>query len=158
VNPGADDERTFAAALEALFRQLALEIVADGEGATRVARLVVRGPADAVDPVARAVGDSVLVKCALHGGDPNYGRILQAAGQALETGSGEMDLTIEGIAVVRAGEDVPLTDAQQRAVDHAVRADEVEIDLRLPGGDAESELFFCDLSEEYVRFNSEYTT
>lgn len=158
VNPGSDDERTFAAALEALFRQLALEIVADGEGSTRVARLVVRGPADVVEPVARAVGDSPLVKCALHGGDPNYGRVLQAAGQALATGSDEMDLSIEGIAVVRAGEDIPLTDAEQRALDEAMRAAEVEIELSLPGGDTDVELFFCDLSEEYVRFNSEYTT
>jgi glutamate N-acetyltransferase / amino-acid N-acetyltransferase len=158
VNPGADDERTFAAALEALFRQLALEIVADGEGATRVARLVVRGSADAVEPVARAVGDSPLVKCALHGGDPNYGRILQAAGQARATGSGEMDLSIEGVALVHAGADLPLTDAEHRALDDAMRAAEVEIELDLPGGDAEAELFFCDLSEEYVRFNSEYTT
>jgi glutamate N-acetyltransferase / amino-acid N-acetyltransferase len=158
VNPGGDDERTFAAALEALFRQLALEILADGEGATRVARLVVRGPAEAVEPVARAVGDSPLVKCALHGGDPNYGRILQAAGQAFATGSAEMHLSIEGVAVVHAGEDLPLTDAQRRALDEAMRAAEVEIELVLPGGDAEVELFFCDLSEEYVRFNSEYTT
>jgi glutamate N-acetyltransferase/amino-acid N-acetyltransferase len=158
VNPGGDDERTFAAALEALFRQLAIEIVADGEGATRVARLIVRGPTEVVEPVARAVGDSPLVKCALHGGDPNYGRVLQAAGQALATGSGEMDLSIEGVVVVRAGEDLPLADSEQRALDEAMRAGEVEIELSLPGGDAEVELFFCDLSEEYVRFNSEYTT
>jgi N-acetylglutamate synthase/N-acetylornithine aminotransferase len=69
-----------------------------------------------------------------------------------------MDLWIEGIAVVRGGEDVPLADAEQRALDESMCAPEVEIDLRLPGGDAEVELFFCDFSEEYVRFNSEYST
>ena len=73
----------FARALDALLRQLAVEIVADGEGAERVARLVVRGAVEAVDPVARAVANSPLVKCALHGGDPNWGRILAAAGQAV---------------------------------------------------------------------------
>jgi glutamate N-acetyltransferase / amino-acid N-acetyltransferase len=158
VAPGSHDAHLFAAALEALFRQLALEIVADGEGATRVARLVVRGPAAAVEPVARAVGNSPLVKCALHGADPNWGRILQAAGQALANGSAEMDLTIEGVPVVRGGDDLPLTDDHQRELDDAMRAAEVEIDLRLPGGDHTTELFFCDFSEEYVRFNSEYST
>ena len=76
VEPGSDDERAFAAALDALLRQLAIEMVADGEGAERVARLVVRGAVEAVEPVARAVANSPLVKCALHGGDPNWGRIL----------------------------------------------------------------------------------
>jgi glutamate N-acetyltransferase / amino-acid N-acetyltransferase len=158
VEPGSDDELVFAGALDALLRQLALEIVADGEGATRVARLIVRGPADAIEPVARAVGDSMLVKCALHGGDPNFGRILQAAGQAFATGTGEMDLAIEGVTVVSAGEELTLSESEQRELDQAMRGHEVEIELGLPGGDAESELFFCDLSEEYVRFNSEYTT
>src|SRR6185295_15557462 len=83
VAPGTEDELTFGAALDALLRQLAVEIVADGEGAERVARLVVRGTVEAVEPVARAVANSPLVKCALHGRDPNWGRILQAAGQAV---------------------------------------------------------------------------
>jgi len=156
VEAGSEDERAFAAALEALFRQLAIEIVSDGEGATRVARLRVRGPADAVEPVARAVGDSPLVKCALHGADPNWGRILQAAGQA--GGSGKLDLAIEGIEVVRGGGDLPLGDVDRRQLDESMRAAEVEIALSIAGGDAETELFFCDLSEEYVSFNSEYST
>jgi glutamate N-acetyltransferase / amino-acid N-acetyltransferase len=158
VEPGSGDERLFAGALEALFRQLALEIVADGEGATRVARLVVRGPAGAVEPVARSVGNSPLVKCALLGGDPNWGRILQAAGQALPAGSGELDLAIEGIALVRGGDDLPLTDADHSALQEAMGRPEVEIDLTLGGAEAEAELFFCDLGHEYVSFNSEYTT
>jgi glutamate N-acetyltransferase/amino-acid N-acetyltransferase len=162
VEPGSDDERTFVAALEALFRQLALEIVADGEGATRVARLIVKGPAAAVEPVARAVGNSPLVKCALHGADPNWGRILQAAGQARAGDSGEsggsMDLSIEATTVVRGGDDLPLTDSERRELDEVMRRTEVEFELALPGGDATTELFFCDLSEKYVSFNSEYST
>jgi glutamate N-acetyltransferase / amino-acid N-acetyltransferase len=157
VEPGSEDERAFAAALEALFRQLAIEIVADGEGATRVARLQVSGPEHAIEPVARAVADSPLVKCALHGGDPNWGRILQAAGQALAGGSGQLDLAIEGVALVNAGDDLQLSPGQRAHLDEAMRR-EVEIRLELPGGDAETELFFCDLGEEYVRFNSEYST
>ncbi len=156
IEPGSGDERRFAAALTALFRQLALEIVADGEGALRVARITVKGAADSVEPVARAVGNSPLVKCALHGGDPNWGRILQAAGQA--GGTGGLDLAIEGIPVVRGGEDLPLTDAEQRGLDEAMVRREVELELSLPDRQAEAELFFSDLSEEYVRFNSEYST
>jgi glutamate N-acetyltransferase/amino-acid N-acetyltransferase len=158
IDAGSEGERTFATALEALFRQLALEIVADGEGATRVARLVVRGPEDAVEPVARAIGNSPLVKCALYGADPNWGRILQAAGQALAGGTDEMDLAIEGVAVVKAGDDLPLGEGDRRRLDEAMQGAEVEIELALAGGDAEAELFFCDLGHDYVSFNSEYTT
>jgi glutamate N-acetyltransferase / amino-acid N-acetyltransferase len=98
----------------------------------------------------------------VHGADPNWGRILQAAGQARAASPGgpglSMDLSIEGITVVRGGEDLPLTDAERRELDEAMRRTEVEIELSLSGGDATTELFFCDLSEEYVSFNSEYST
>jgi glutamate N-acetyltransferase/amino-acid N-acetyltransferase len=156
ITADGGDEELFGAALEALFRQLAVEIVSDGEGATRVARLVVRGPGASVEPVARAVGNSPLVKCALHGADPNWGRILQAAGQA--GGGASLDLVIEGVPVVSGGNDVSLGEDERRQLDESMRGSEVELSLSMPGCDAEAELFFCDLSEEYVRFNSEYTT
>jgi glutamate N-acetyltransferase / amino-acid N-acetyltransferase len=158
VHPGTDDERSFAAALTALLRQLAIEIVADGEGTTRVARLAVRGPGAAVEPVARAVGNSPLVKCALYGGDPNWGRIMQAAGQALLDTSAEIDLSIEGLPVARRGVEARLDDSERQRVESAMRQPEVELVLELPGGDEETELFFCDLGHEYVSFNSEYST
>src|SRR5439155_20686920 len=82
VEPESPDELALGEALDALMRQLALEIVADGEGAARVGRVVVRGGADDVERVARAVADSPLVKAALHGGDQNSGRSVQAAGAA----------------------------------------------------------------------------
>jgi glutamate N-acetyltransferase/amino-acid N-acetyltransferase len=166
IDQGSESERVFAAALEALFRQLALEIVADGEGSTRVARLTVRGPGDAVEPVARAIGNSPLVKCALYGADANWGRILQAAGQALAGGSAEMDLAIEGVPLVKDGDDLPLSDGERKRLDESMREAEIEMELDLVGGDAatkaatkgDAELFFCDLGHDYVSFNSEYTT
>lgn len=159
VGPDSEDERLLAAALEALFRQLALEIVADGEGAERVARLTVRGPAGCVEPVARAVANSPLVKCALHGGDPNWGRILQAAGQALSGAPlPPLALAIEGIGLVEDGDDRELSAEEGRRLDEAMRGAEVEIALDIAGGDAEAEVFFCDLGHEYVSFNSEYST
>jgi glutamate N-acetyltransferase / amino-acid N-acetyltransferase len=157
--PGRGDERTFAAALDALLRQLAVEMVADGEGAERVARLVVRGSVEAVDPVARAVANSPLVKCALHGRDPNWGRILQAAGQAVpDADLSQLELYIEGVHVANAGGAVPLAEEGERRLHGAMAAPEVDMRLELARDGEEAEIFFCDLGPEYVRFNSEYTT
>ncbi len=159
VEPGTDDERAFGAALDALLRQLALEIVADGEGAERVARLVVRGSLEAVDPVARAVANSPLVKCALHGGDPNWGRILAAAGQAVpDVDPGALDLYIEDVQVASAGSAVALDDGPRRRLDEVMSAPEVELRLDLSPGGEEAEIFFCDLGHGYVSLNSEYST
>jgi glutamate N-acetyltransferase/amino-acid N-acetyltransferase len=156
VDPETECELRFGEALDALMRQLALEIVSDGEGAKRVGRIVVRGSSDVVEPVARAVANSPLVKTALHGGDPNYGRILQAAGMVYPPGNGFVaDLEIEGRLVVSAGEAV-IDDL--RTLDPLVQGDEVEYALTLPGSGGETELFFSDLSPEYVHFNAEYTT
>ena len=159
VAPGTGDERAFGAALDALLRQLALEIVADGEGAERVARLVVRGSVEAVDPVARAVANSPLVKCALHGGDPNWGRILAAAGQAVpDADPSQLDLYIEDVQVASGGSAVALDDGGRRRLDEVMSAPEVELRLDLSRGGEEAEIFFCDLGHGYVSLNSEYST
>jgi glutamate N-acetyltransferase / amino-acid N-acetyltransferase len=159
VDPETDDELRLGEAMDALMRQLALDIVRDGEGAARVGRVVVTGAADAVEPVARAVADSPLVKTALHGADPNFGRILQAAGQAWPAGTPFVaDLAIEGRQVVSAGDALELGDGDLRELAASVRGDEVEFALALPGEGGETEVFFSDLSEAYVRFNSAYTS
>src|SRR5947207_12707034 len=117
--------------MDALLRQLALDMVADGEGAKRVGRIVVRGAHDVVEPVARAVANSPLVKTALHGADPNFGRILQAAGAAYAAaGNGlpfNIDLDIQGERVVSGGAaTVDFGGDDWRALEQAVRAPEVE--------------------------------
>jgi glutamate N-acetyltransferase / amino-acid N-acetyltransferase len=153
------DELALGEAMDALMRQLALEIVADGEGAARVGRVVVSGRADAVEPVARAVADSPLVKTALHGGDPNFGRVLQAAGQAWPHGEHFVaDLEIQGRQVVSAGDALELGPDELRDLETAVQGDEIEYVLTVPGDGGETEVFFSDLSEEYVTFNATYTT
>jgi glutamate N-acetyltransferase / amino-acid N-acetyltransferase len=153
VEPESADELALGEALDALLRQLALEIVHDGEGARRVGRVLVNGRPDMVEPVARAVANSPLVKSALHGGDPNFGRILQAAGQVWPPGEPFIvDLEIEGHQVVSAGEVVEPAPAE------LVQGDEVEYALTLPGEGGETEVFFSDLSPEYVNFNAEYTS
>jgi len=159
VEPQTEDELRLGEAMDALLRQLAVEMVADGEGCERVGRIVVRGAIETVEPVARAVADSPLVKTALHGADPNFGRILQAAGAAMPIGSHFVaDLEIEGRQVVSAGDAVDLGEAEQRDLEAAVRQGEVDFALTLPGEGGEAEVFFSDLSEAYVSFNSKYTS
>ena len=156
VEPRTESELRLGEALDALLRQLALEIVSDGEGAKRIGRIVVRGSDDVVEPVARAVANSNLVKTALYGGDPNFGRILQAAGMVYPPGDGFVaDLEIEGRLVVSAGEAVIDSLAELAPL---VQGEEVEYTLTLPGSGGETEVFFSDLSPEYVHFNAEYTT
>ncbi len=156
VEPESEDELRLGEAMDALMRQLALQIVGDGEGARRIGRVVVTGSDELIEPVARAVANSPLVKTALHGGDPNFGRILQAVGMAFPPGQEfVVDLEIEGCQVVSAGEAV-LDDLA--ALEPLVTRDEVEYRLTLPGSGGETEVFFSDLSPEYVVFNSEYTS
>jgi glutamate N-acetyltransferase/amino-acid N-acetyltransferase len=153
VEPESEDELRLGEALDALLRQLALEIVADGEGAKRIGRIVTRGRPDAVEPVARSIANSPLVKTALYGGDPNFGRILQAAGQAWPRGEPFVaDLEIEGHLLVSAG------DVVEPAPAELVNGSEVEFVLTMPGEGGETEVFFSDLSPEYVRFNSSHTS
>jgi glutamate N-acetyltransferase/amino-acid N-acetyltransferase len=153
VEPESADELALGEALDAMLRQLALEIVHDGEGAKRVGRIVVTGRADAVEPVARSIANSPLVKTALYGADPNFGRILQAAGQVWPPGEPFLvDLEIEGHQVLSAGEVVEPAPAA------LVSGSEIEYLLTMPGEGGETEVFFSDLSPEYVRFNAEYTS
>jgi glutamate N-acetyltransferase/amino-acid N-acetyltransferase len=157
VEPETEDELHFGEALDAVLRQLALLIVRDGEGARRVGRVIVHGGnIEAAAAVARAVANSPLVKTALYGGDPNWGRIAQAVGMALPgTAPLAVDIAIEGVPVCSGGAVVPF-DAE--ALERAVARDEVEYEVGLPGSGAETEVFFSDLGHEYVTINAEYTT
>jgi glutamate N-acetyltransferase / amino-acid N-acetyltransferase len=164
VAPESEDELRLGEALDALLRTLAVMLVRDGEGAKRIARVLVRGgEAEGVEAVARAVANSPLVKTALHGGDHNWGRIAQAAGAALAApavasafpGPLALDLSIEGTQVCAAGTAI---DYDESALARAVQASEIEYEITLPGEGAETEVFFSDLSYEYVRVNAEYTT
>ena len=157
VAPESEDELRFGEALDALLRTLALSIVRDGEGARRIGRVVVRGgqPA-AVERAARAVANSALVKTALHGADPNWGRIAQAVGGALRDGAPlAIDISIEGIEVCAGGTAVR-HDAGLLA--EAATGREIDYEIGLPGEGAETEVFFSDLGHEYVTINAEYTT
>jgi glutamate N-acetyltransferase/amino-acid N-acetyltransferase len=157
VAPESEDEVRFGEALDYLLRRLAMLIVRDGEGSARVGRVVVHGGHEPhVIASARAVADSPLVKAALHGGDPNWGRIAQAVGQAVHDAAPlPLDIWIEDTQVCAAGAVVPY---DERALAVAVAGEEVEYTVGLPGEGAEAEVFFSDLSHEYVTINAEYTT
>jgi glutamate N-acetyltransferase / amino-acid N-acetyltransferase len=157
VAPESEDELRLGEAIDAILRQLALLVVRDGEGARRTGRVLVRGGDErAVQRVARSVANSPLVKAALYGGDPNWGRIAQAVGAAMpHMAPLALDISIEGVQVCSGGSFVP-HDAPALAA--AVVGDEVEYEIGLPGEGAEAELYFSDLGHEYVTINAEYTT
>jgi glutamate N-acetyltransferase / amino-acid N-acetyltransferase len=157
IEPESEDELRFGEALDYLLRRIALQIARDGEGAARVGRIVVHGGHEAnVARAARAVADSPLVKAALNGGDPNWGRIAQAVGAALhDTAPLPLDIWIEDVQVCRAGAALPFDES---ALAGAVAGEEVEYIVGLPGEGAEAEVFFSDLSHDYVTINAEYTT
>ena len=157
VAPESADELAFGQALDALLRQIALLIVSDGEGARRVGRVLVRGgDARGVDHVARAIANSALVKTALYGGDPNWGRIAQAIGMALPHSAPVVfDISIEGMQVASGGQGI---DHDTAALAERVSRDEVEYWVGLPGDGAETELFFSDLGHGYITINADYTT
>lgn len=157
IAPESEDELRFGEALDALLRQLAILMVADGEGAARIARVVVRGGhQEGAEAAARAVANSPLVKAALHSADPNWGRIVQSVGAALPgTAPLAVDLTLEGLQVCSAGVALPY---DEHALAESLKAKEVEYEIDLPGEGAETEVFFSDLSHEYVTINADYTT
>jgi glutamate N-acetyltransferase/amino-acid N-acetyltransferase len=157
VAPESEAELRFGEALDALLRQLALAVARDGEGARRTGRVVVRGGDEvSVERAARAVANSPLVKAALHGGDPNWGRIAQAVGMALMGAAPlALGIEIEGVPVCVQGAAVAFDEPRLAQL---VARDEVEYLVELPGHGYETEVFFSDLSHEYVTINADYTT
>ena len=157
VAADSEDELRLGEAIDALLRSLAVMMVADGEGSKRIGRVLVRGGSqERAEIVARAVANSPLVKAALHGGDPNRGRIVQSAGGALPGPDPlAIDVWIEGTQVCSAGVALSYEEAE---LARAVSGEEVEYEIALPGEGALTEVYFSDLSADYVALNAHYTT
>ncbi len=150
--------RSFVEALRAVCRALAIDIVTDGEGARRILEIEVAGArcdGDA-DRIARSVANSPLVKTALAGGDPNWGRILSAAGAA---GVGflpaAVSLSVGDVPVVRQGCGTGRDGAVLRRL---FRAPRVAVRLAVGVGPGRATLWTCDLTRRYVDINARYTT
>jgi glutamate N-acetyltransferase/amino-acid N-acetyltransferase len=156
-SPGA---ARFAGAVREVCQELACAIARDGEGATKLVTVRVSGartPEEA-DTAARRIANSLLVKTALFGGDPNWGRILQTVG----AGGVRLDLArtqvkLAGVAVFRRGSATGPA-ARRRAGERLRAASEVEIAVELGAGRARAWMWTCDLSYDYVKINAEYTT
>jgi glutamate N-acetyltransferase / amino-acid N-acetyltransferase len=155
------DEDTYPALLEgltAVSRDLALAIVRGGEGATKVVTITVSGAAGEDDArrVARTIANSPLVKTAVHGADPNWGRIVAAAGRSgVPFDLNRATVHVGGVRLFEHGR--PHDEAAPEAAAHLQGAD-VRIDVALGAGAAAATIWTCDLSAEYVRINGEYRT
>lgn len=155
---GADLAR-FASAVRESCAELARMIPADGEGATHRITIDVEGCADRDDAhrIARAVADSPLVKTAIHGADPNWGRIVSAAGYAgVPFAESEMSLWLNGFPLYQAGAPLPFDEPAVSA--HLRTNRETTIRLTFQRGDATARFWTCDLTAEYIRLNADYTT
>jgi glutamate N-acetyltransferase / amino-acid N-acetyltransferase len=152
------DFKAFHRTLENLCRTLALKIVEDGEGAQRVIEIEVRGaPSDrAATQIARTVANSPLVKTALAGADPNWGRILAAAGRAgVPFDFDLVDIKLAGILVCRRGGEYPFS---ERAAHKKMLAKYVPIVVEMHSGKGTARMWTCDFTGEYVNINASYRT
>jgi glutamate N-acetyltransferase/amino-acid N-acetyltransferase len=160
IDAGSARAREFASALLETSRELCYRLARDGEGVTKLATVAVSGTrsdADA-DCVARSIANSALVKTALFGGDPNWGRIVQAIGASgVRLRPSNVDVRIGGVQMLRGGEPAG-GEAGLRRAERAMKKREVAIEISLGAGPGRARMLTTDFSYEYVRVNAEYTT
>jgi glutamate N-acetyltransferase / amino-acid N-acetyltransferase len=158
ITSASNRARGFQQGLEAVCVFLAKSIARDGEGATKLIEVTVWGAINVDDArkMARTITTSPLVKTAIHGCDPNWGRIVAAAGRSgAEMSESKLALSIGGIAVVDGGEPLPF---DVKSLVDILKRDEVKINLNLNLGSSSATAWGCDLSAEYVSINADYTT
>lgn len=157
---GVDAEGSdgFATAVREVLADLAYQVVADGEGATRVIRIEVDGAADdhEATEVAREVASSALLRSAVWGNDPNMGRIVQAAGQApVKLDPSKLVVSMCGVELSRGGNE---TGRRDEAASLMAKGGEVKVAVHLGLGSGKATFYTCDLTPDYVKFNADYTT
>jgi glutamate N-acetyltransferase/amino-acid N-acetyltransferase len=154
-----EDVATFYGMVRSACESLARQIADDGEGATHFVTIDVEGCRSTADAraIARCVAESPLVKTAIHGADPNWGRIVSAAGYSgVAFEEEELSLWINGVPVYRRGAPVPFDDG---GLSESLRTRRpVDLRLTLASGEAKARFWTCDLTAEYVRLNADYTT
>ena len=158
ISQGDWQADTFQQALEQVCIHLAKAIAGDGEGATKLIEVTVHGAMSVAEArlAARTVVSSPLVKTAVHGGDPNWGRIIAAVGRSgVEVAESNIDLYIGDIGVVKSCRPLPFNES---SVVRVLNQPEVLISVHLNLGTASATAWGCDLSEEYVTINSQYMT
>jgi glutamate N-acetyltransferase / amino-acid N-acetyltransferase len=158
LRKGSKGHRGFTAALEEVCQSLALQIVADGEGAQRVIEIEVRHATSeaAARRIAETIATSPLVKTAFAGGDPNWGRIFAATGRSgVKFDPALVDITMAGVPVLRRGQP---RDFNERAASNKLLAEHVALVVDLHAGNAHARYWTCDFTAEYVRINASYRT
>ena len=158
VAGGDEDSERFASAVRYVNRYLAIELARDGEGARHLINAVVEGAYSDDDArrAARSVAASLLVRTAVYGRDPNWGRIMMAVGKTgIRLEESRIDIFVNGIQIVHEGKAIAYN---VTSVIAALDRAEVELRVNLNCGDGFGEAWGCDLTEEYVVFNSAYTT
>jgi glutamate N-acetyltransferase / amino-acid N-acetyltransferase len=147
------------AALRIVCGSLVFQLAADGEGATKVIEVSVTSARDAAQAkrVAKSIANSPLLKCAVHGADPNWGRVIMAIGKCAD----EKDIVPAAVRVSFGGFEVyprQLDEQDLEKLADLMRSDVVPIEVALGTGDAAATVWGCDLSAEYVHINADYTT
>ena len=158
IERGTGQADAFQQALDRVCLHLAKAVARDGEGASKLIEVTVAGAVSVAEArsAARTIVASPLVKSAVHGNDPNWGRILAAVGRSgVEVVEDRIDLALGGIAVLKGGSPLPYDENDVVAV---FKESEVAISLNLNLGGAVATAWGCDLSEEYVTINSAYMT
>jgi glutamate N-acetyltransferase/amino-acid N-acetyltransferase len=158
IGPDSEGADAFREAITYVSTVLAKELARDGEGAQRLIEVVVDGAKDLSDArtAARSIASSLLVKAMVHGRDPNWGRIMMALGKSdIDFSENQVDLFISDIHMVHEGVAFPY---MKDAVINAMSVPEVQIRVNVNNGDASATAWGCDLTEEYVTFNSAYST
>lgn len=158
ISSDGDDLQIFQSALDRVAEDMAREIARDGEGATKLVEIVVQNAGSYADAKAAAmtIANSQLVKTAIFGQDPNWGRVLAAAGRSgAAFDPDKVDLYFGDVKVMQDGApiNVPTEEARKPML-----ADELIITLDLKVGEASARVFTCDLSYDYVKINAEYHT
>ena len=159
IRKNSPDYAPFVSALTQVCKQLAIEVVKDGEGATKFVTLRVEGAQSQKNArkVAFAIATSSLVKTALFGEDPNWGRIVCAVGNAgVAIKPDNLDVTLNAMPLVRNG--APVASASMRELQKKMKDKNIVIVVNLHCGSAQAEVYTCDLSYDYVKINAEYTT
>jgi len=159
LEAGSRGIRQFAAGLDAVMTKLARMLVRDGEGATRLVTVAVRGAANGRDAfsAARTVANSPLVKAAINGEDPNWGRIMMALGKSpARIDPAKVAISFGDERLVERG--MQKEGVRLERIREIMASSEYEIGIDLGLGRGEDRVWTCDLTEEYVRLNSKYTT
>jgi glutamate N-acetyltransferase/amino-acid N-acetyltransferase len=159
VRPDAKELAKVEAAITQVLESLARSIVRDGEGAKKLVTITVTGAPtnDGAATLARAIANSPLVKTAIAGSDPNWGRVLSAAGNAgVKFDPAKTDVKMQGVTVCRNGLAAPFSEPELKA---KLDARECDVRLQIKGaGKGQATFWTCDLTEEYIRINASYRT